>query len=130
MKILLDTQIFLWFITADSKLSKKHLSYLTDIKNDIFLSTASIWECIIKQQIGKLELPKEASEYLSEKRILHKIKSLAINENSVKHLANLPRIHKDPFDRIIICQSLEHRMGLITVDGIIKKYKLPLLNLL
>ena len=125
MKILLDTHIFLWYITANKKLSNKHLKYITDIKNEIFLSAASVWECCIKQQLGKLEFPYEASEYLSEKRILHNINSITIDEESIKHLIKLPKIHKDPFDRIIICQTMEHKMKLITIDKNIKKYKLP-----
>ena len=123
MKILLDTHIFLWFITANKRLSDEYIDSISNKNNDVYLSVASIWECIIKQQIGKLNFPQEASEYLSQKRLLHNINSLSIDENSLKHLAKLPKIHNDPFDRIIICQSLEHKMVLITVDKKIKKYK-------
>lgn len=125
MNLLLDTHIFLWYISADKRLRKKHFDLIKNANNDVYFSVASIWECCIKQQIGKLDLPEEPSLYLSNKRILHKINSLHIDENCMKHLSNLPPIHKDPFDRIIICQAIEYKLRLITEDINIKKYKLP-----
>ena len=84
MRILLDTHIFLWYISADNRLNKNHQKLILDINNDVFLSVASIWECIIKQEIGKLNLPNKAANYLSQKRIQHQINSLNIDENSIK----------------------------------------------
>jgi PIN domain nuclease of toxin-antitoxin system len=124
MKILLDTHIFLWYIAADTRLMEKYVNLIIDTKNDIYISVASIWECTIKQQIGKLNFPDKAAKYLTEKRELHLMKSLSIDENCIKQLANLESIHKDPFDRIIISQALEYNLKLITEDSLIKKYEL------
>jgi len=124
MKILIDTHIFLWYITGDKKLKKQYFSVISDEKNDVYLSAISLWECCIKQQIGKLNLPGEAASYLSQKRELHKILPLPVNENCLTHLSSLPLIHNDPFDRILICQAVENKLGFITEDEQTKKYKL------
>ncbi|MBI2967368.1 MAG: type II toxin-antitoxin system VapC family toxin [Bacteroidetes bacterium] len=128
MKILLDTQIFLWYISDDKRLSRKHYRLISDNSNVIYLSTASIWECCIKQQIGKLKLPSNPAEYLSEKRSLHSCISLPIDESSLKHLFTLPLLHKDPFDRILICQSIEYLLKFLTEDEKIHQYQHPHLN--
>ena len=128
MKILLDTQIFLWYILADKRLSKKHYHLISNNTNEVYLSAASVWECCIKQQIGKLHLPSNPAEYLLEKRSLHSCLSLSIDESSLKHLLNLPLLHKDPFDRILICQSIEKTFILLTEDEKILQYKHPALK--
>ncbi|OFX26585.1 MAG: hypothetical protein A2033_08825 [Bacteroidetes bacterium GWA2_31_9] len=130
MNILIDTHIFLWYINDYTKLSKKYIDLIINEKNDIFLSSASIWECCIKQQIGKMIFPKNAAIYLSEKRNLHNIKTLVINELCLKHLSTLPVIHKDPFDRILICQAIDNQMKLITDDEKICQYKIKGLSII
>jgi len=126
MYILIDTHIFLWFINGDKKLKKSHKEIIESPSNSVFLSTASIWECVIKAQIGKLEFPEKPSVFLSEKRALHQIESLPITENTIIKLEELPGLHKDPFDRIIIAQALENNFRLLTEDKQILDYKLPI----
>lgn len=127
MNLLLDTSIFLWYITGDRKLSKNYTSEIQTKKNNVFLSVASIWECIIKQQIGKLNLPEPVAEYLIAQRDYHNISSLPLEENSLIYLAELPEIHKDPFDRIILCQAKGNKLTLATSDKILKKYPVDIL---
>ncbi|RMG15497.1 MAG: type II toxin-antitoxin system VapC family toxin, partial [Cyanobacteria bacterium J055] len=105
MNILLDTHIFLWFISGDSRLSADVRDAIRDSDNIVYLSVASIWESIIKYQLGKLPLPEPPEFYLPKQRILHQISSLSIDESSVALLAQLPALHRDPFDRILICQA-------------------------
>jgi PIN domain nuclease of toxin-antitoxin system len=130
MNILLDTHIFLWYISGNKRLDSKHRDLISDEKNDVFLSAISIWECCIKQQIGKLEFPSEAAHYLSEKRELHQILALPVDEGCLSHLSSLPVLHKDPFDRILICQSISNKMKLITKDQLLKQYKITGLSFL
>lgn len=128
MKLILDTHIFLWFISEDNRLSEDKIQTIIDPNNQIFLSVASIWECVIKYQTGKLYFPESPEIYLPQKRSDHLIKSLEITENTIKQLIKLPMIHKDPFDRLIICQCLEHNLTIITEDQTILTY--PNLNIL
>ena len=126
MNILIDTHIFLWYITADNRLKEEYIAFISDPDNDVYLSVASVWECVIKSQIGKLILPDKPSFYIPEKRKLHQILSLEIDEDVFVYLEELSAIHKDPFDRIIISQALQHNMKLITEDNKIKKYNLSI----
>ncbi len=96
MKILLDTHIFLWFISGDTKLSTDVRDAIRDPGNEVYLSTVSIWEAIVKYQLGKLPLPESPETYLPKQRELHQIGSLALDESSVVQLAKLPPLHRDP----------------------------------
>lgn len=123
MKILLDTSIFIWYILDDVSLSKKNSEIIEDLNNEIYLSVISIWEATIKQQIGKIYFPEPASKYLQKQREKHEIKYLGLDENTIKNLINLPLFHKDPFDRMLICQAIEYDFFLMTVDETIRKYE-------
>ncbi len=125
MKILLDTHIFLWFISGDSRLSADIRDIIRDLDNEIYLSVVSIWECIIKYQLGKLPLPESPETYLPKKRDLHQIINLDLDESSVFQLSKLPLLHRDPFDRMLICQALHHDMTIATVDTSVRDYPVP-----
>jgi len=122
MRLLLDTCIFLWLISGDRKLTDSLRENICDPENEIFLSSVSIWESIVKYQLGKLPLPKPPGEYLPAQRKRHHISSLPLDEDSVVHLSNLPPVHRDPFDRMLICQAIEHGLTLVTADDIIRSY--------
>jgi PIN domain nuclease of toxin-antitoxin system len=106
MRILLDTHIFLWFISGDTQLSTDVRDATRDTNNEVYLSSVSVWETIVKYQLGKLPLPEHPGIYLPKQRDLHQIISLALDESSVVQLAKLPPLHRDPFDRMLICQAL------------------------
>lgn len=127
MRIILDTHIFLWLIDEDPRLTEDKAQIIINPENEVFLSVASVWECVIKHQIGKLQFPQSPEIYLPQQRSKHLIKSLEISEDTIKQLVKLPMIHKDPFDRLIICQSLEWDLTIVTEDRAILNY--PHLNL-
>lgn len=102
MKLLLDTHIFLWFINQDCRLSEHFKQAIQNPDNEIFLSVVSIWECEIKYQLGKLPFPQSPAIYLPQQRTKHFIKSLVVDEASIAQLINLPPLHRDPFDRLLI----------------------------
>jgi len=126
MNLLLDTHVFLWFISGDERLPTAMRDVIRDPENEVYLSVISIWEAIVKHQIGKLSLPQPPEKYLPLQRERHQIESLPLDENSVSQLAKLPFIHRDPFDRILICQAIEHGMALVTVDEVILSYPVSL----
>src|SRR5438132_6194879 len=116
MKILLDTHIFLWYILADPRLPALHKGAIQDPANEIYLSVASIWEAVIKYQIGKLPLPAPPADYLPQQRDAHGIASLPIEEGAMAALAGLPPLHRDPFDRLLVAQALQHGLMIASVD--------------
>jgi PIN domain nuclease of toxin-antitoxin system len=122
MRILLDTHIFLWFISGDSQLSTDVRDAIRDPDNEVYLSAISVWEAIVKYQLGKLPLPEDPETYLPKQRNLHQIASLALDESSVMQLAKLPPLHRDPFDRMLICQALQNGLTIATVDSAVRAY--------
>src|SRR5438270_7527288 len=105
MRLLLDTHIFLWYITGDQRLSRR---FRESIENAdlVLVSVVSIWEAVIKYTLGKLPLPEAPYPWLVTQRDLHGFISLPVEERSFEHLGELPRHHDDPFDRMLICQAI------------------------
>ncbi len=126
MKLLLDTHIFLWFISGDDRLPNDIQQGIRNTDNEVYLSVVSLWEVIIKHQLGKLPLPEPPERYLPIQRERHQIANLSLDEASVSQLAGLPLIHRDPFDRMLICQALEHNLTIVTVDDLIQAYSVSL----
>jgi PIN domain nuclease of toxin-antitoxin system len=127
MRLLLDTHIFLWYISADPRLPSAFRDAIRDRANQVHLSVASVWECIIKYGLRKLPLPKPPAEYLPQQRETHQIAALPIDETALSHLATLPVLHRDPFDRILLAQALQHGLTILTVDEAVRAYSVPLL---
>jgi PIN domain nuclease of toxin-antitoxin system len=128
MRLLLDTHVFLWYITADPSLPAAFRAAIQDPANQVFLSVASVWEAVIKYRLGKLPLPASPEQYLPRQRELHRIVSLPIEEEALAHLAKLPDLHRDPFDRILVAQALQHDLTLVTADDAVKAYPVKLLS--
>ena len=106
MKILLDTPVFLWAITDGPRLSAKQRQMFLDEGNELHLSVASIWEMLIKAGLGKLPVPSPATEYLGKQMEKNRIALLPIRMTHLSALQDLPPLHRDPFDRMLIAQAL------------------------
>ena len=124
MKLLLDTHIFLWFISGSAQLSASFRESIQNPDNEVYLSVVSLWECIIKYQLGKLPLPESPEIYLPKQRERHRIDSLTVDELSVAQLIKLPSLHRDPFDRLLICQALQHNLIIVTADAAVMAYQM------
>ncbi len=122
MRILLDTCSFLWIITGDPKLTLSAREFFENPDNGVFLSTVSSWEIVVKYNLGRLPLPESPDKFIPAQRKLHEIESLSLDEETTLHLTRLPNYHKDPFDRIIVCQALVHGLTILTPDEAIQKY--------
>jgi PIN domain nuclease of toxin-antitoxin system len=127
MRILLDTHVFLWYITADPKLPATFRTAIQDSANEVYLSAASVWETVIKHALGKLPLPGPPGDYLPQQRAAHQIAALPVDEGAMPHLAGLPPLHRDPFDRLLVAQALQHGLTLTTVDPAFLSYSVALL---
>jgi PIN domain nuclease of toxin-antitoxin system len=127
MRLLLDTHIFLWYISGDPHLPVPVRDAVRDPANEVYLSAVSVWEAVVKHALGKLPLPAPPAEYLPRQRAAHKIAPPALTEGALLHLAALPPLHRDPFDRILIAQALQHGLTVATVDNAVRAYPVPLL---
>lgn len=122
MKCLLDTCTFLWVISDSKELSSRARAVFADPANEIVLSVVSVWELSVKHALGKLPLPGAIDRFLVEQRERHGIAALPLDERAVLHLHKLPALHRDPFDRMLICQAIEHDCVLLTPDPLITQY--------
>lgn len=122
MRLLLDTHTFLWYITNDQHLPPKVVAAVSDGSNEVYLSVVSIWEALVKYQIGRLPLPVPPDEYLRKRQEQHGVATLPLEAAAVSHLLKLPMHHRDPFDRMLVCQALHHDCAIATSDPQIAKY--------
>ncbi|MDH5253525.1 MAG: type II toxin-antitoxin system VapC family toxin [Nitrospira sp.] len=122
MRCLLDTCTFLWIIAGAKELSLAAKEIFANPANEVLLSAVSVWELSVKHALGKLPLPSAIDRFIIEQRERHGIAALPLNERAVLHLAKLPVLHRDPFDRMLICQAIEHDCLLLTPDPLITQY--------
>jgi len=122
MKILLDTCAFLWLTTDAPELSDKAKILFQNTENAVYLSSVSVWEIIVKHQLGKLPLPSAADDFIKQQCQKHFIEYLALDEKAVFHLSRLPNHHRDPFDKMLICQAIAHDLTILTSDKMIIQY--------
>lgn len=122
MKLLLDTCTFLWIVSDSPELTDNARTYFGDHENEIYLSVVSVWEIMVKYSLGKLPLPAEPVSFIREQREQHEINHLSLDESSAFHLSELPNIHRDPFDRMLVCQAIEHDLSILTPDHMINQY--------
>ena len=118
MKALLDTNIFLWGLSAPEKLSLAARNMVAS--SERFLSVASIWEVLIKVRTGKLPLPVPAGDYLTAKMSANGVSVLSIKLEHVLQIERLQLHHRDPFDRVLIAQCVEEGWPIITYESIEK----------
>jgi PIN domain nuclease of toxin-antitoxin system len=118
MRLLLDTHVFLWSVTDDRKLSKAARKLILDA-DDVFVSSASIWEASIKAGLGKLDVDVDLLVSEIEASGFSELPVRAIHAAMVR---NLPDIHRDPFDRLLVAQALSEPLRLVTSDGHLSKY--------
>ncbi len=124
MKYLLDTHIFLNILSEPESLSQKVREIIENENSILFLSAVSGWEIIIKYRIGKLKLPENPRDYITNQIEEYNIAILDIKMEHSLYINELPDIHKDPFDRMLIAQSKIEDIPLISMDSKIKDYKI------
>ena len=122
MRLLLDTCTFLWLIKGSETLSSDAADAFSDPKNEVYLSAVSSWEISVKYRLGKLRLPLPPDQFIPKERIRHMILPLDLSEKDTFHLCKLPNPHKDPFDRMLVCQAIENGLTVLTPDPLIKQY--------
>lgn len=128
MRLLLDTHVFLWLVTAPEKVSTRAREAYQERGNEAFVSVASAWEAQIKVQIGKLrEVTHSLREILTVEREKRNVKLLGVELAHVFELGQLPFHHRDPFDRLIVAQAIAEKAKLVTADPDLAKYPVEIL---
>jgi PIN domain nuclease of toxin-antitoxin system len=124
MNLLLDTHVLLWWLNDDSGLSDKARKVISDGRNVVFVSAASIWEIRIKQALGKLRLPKSFRETLQQQPFM----ALPVTTEHAHAIFGLAEHHRDPFDRMLVAQAKVEHLALVTRDERIKRYAVAIVD--
>ena len=127
MKYLLDTSVFLWVLTGEDKLNPRAQEILTSSSSEFHFSAVGTWEIAIKYALGALRLPKAPQEFVPHALRSWPMQTLNITHEHALRAGVLPMHHRDPFDRMLIAQTLVEEMTLLTADRAFQKYKVDLI---
>lgn len=118
MRMLLDTNVFLWVLSGSDRISRVRDLILAD-ETEVFVSVASFWEIAIKHTIGKLALDVREARSAATESGFHELPVLGAHTEA---LSTLPLLHRDPFDRLLVAQAIAEPMRLLTGDGSMAQY--------
>jgi PIN domain nuclease of toxin-antitoxin system len=121
MNLLLDTHAFLWWLSDPLQLSREARDAIADGKNTVYVSAAVVWEIAIKQSLGKLEAPDDLEAAMAQNRFL----ALPVTITHAMGVRQLPVVHRDPFDRILIAQASLEGFKLVSRDPNVPRYGVP-----
>ena len=127
MKLLIDTQCWLWWFAEPDRLTLATIAQISDESNEIWFSVASVWEMGIKVGLGKLPLPESIDLYIASRMKQLGARSLEIRANHALQAGKLPLHHRDPFDRMLIAQAQIEQMTNVTADRMFDSYDVQVL---
>jgi PIN domain nuclease of toxin-antitoxin system len=127
MKLLLDTQAFLGWISNSPDLSDIAKEAIASEETEVFFSVVNAWEIVIKSSLGKLPLPEPPGVLIPKMLERHNFQTLPVTLQHTLKVYDLPDFHKDPFDRLLIAQALVEDLTLVTSDELIKRYEVETL---
>lgn len=119
---MLDTCTFYWLIAEPGKLSARATDIISYDRTEVFLSSISIWELTTKAKTGKVSIESKADELIADSRRAYGLLNLDFTEADALRNEDLPWVHRDPFDRMLICQALERGLSILTPDELIHQY--------
>ncbi len=128
MRLLLGTHIFIWFVLSPGQISAAALAAIQNPQNRIFLSLVSAWEMSIKSGSGKLSLTQPIEPFVEDQARRNRFEILPITLPHIAAVERLPQHHRDPFDRLLIAQSITEIMPLISADRAFDSYSLSLIR--
>ncbi|MCY7371274.1 MAG: type II toxin-antitoxin system VapC family toxin [Polaromonas sp.] len=127
MRLLLDTHLLLWAAATPERLSAPAMELIENPANELLFSAASIWEIVIKSGLGREDFRVDARE-LRQALLANGYQELAVSALHALTLADLPTIHKDPFDRILLAQAMRDELTLMTADAALAHYPGPIIR--
>ncbi len=120
MRFLLDTHVFLWWLTNNGRLSRRARRVVEDRTNDIFVNAATVWEMATKARLGRLpDIGADIAGRIAGQGFEH----MAISAVEAERAGWLPGHHRDPFDRMLIAQAIAHDMPIVSIDTIFDRYR-------
>ncbi len=122
MRLLLDTHCWLWMSASPRRFRPEVLELLLDPATELFLSAASAWEIAVKWAIGRLPLPDPPAEYVPRRMEQQGVVGLPVHHRHALHVATLPPLHRDPFDRLLVAQARLEGLALLTADPKIRAF--------
>jgi len=122
VRLLLDTHVLLWWLAEPERLPDEVVEAIRDTDNQVFLSTASVWEMAIKSSLGKLDLGTSLPALVSDVTAKQKFEELPIAHPHAVLVAEFPQHHRDPFDRILVAQAIVEGLTLVTADQAVMQY--------
>lgn len=125
MKFLLDTHVMIWLLNDPKALGSKSRKIIEDGENVLYWSAVSFWELTVKLSLKKLELSSDWVEQLEREKKLNRIQDLPVLWHHCRHHENLAWHHRDPFDRLLICQAMTEDLILISKDRKFREYSIP-----
>jgi PIN domain nuclease of toxin-antitoxin system len=123
LRVLLDTHCWLWLCASPERFSKTALARLADPVTVRLLSSASVWEIVIKHQLGRLSLPAMPGDFVPSRLATTRTEVLEISARHALRVAELPGHHRDPFDRMLVAQALVEGIPLMTSDRMLARYE-------
>ena len=128
MRVLLDTHVFLWWVNDSPRLGREARAVISNIDNQLLLSAASGWEIAIKAGLGKLEVADDISSFIFEQMRLNAVDELPVLITHALHAASLPKLHRDPFDRMLIAQAQLEKLPILTGDEKFGAYSVEIIE--
>lgn len=122
MRLLLDTCTFLWLAMDSPELSTRARQLFQSADNEAYLSSVSVWEIVLKHSLGRLSLSDPPERLIPDLRRRLLVEPLSLDEESALQLTRLPQLHRDPFDRMLVCQAIVHGMTILSPDDDIRQY--------
>ena len=123
-RVLLDTKVLLWWLAGNSQLGRETRTIVADAETEVFVSAATIWEISIKLELGKLKAPKNMEREVEREGF----SKLAITLSHGQLAGSLPKIHRDPFDRMLVAQAQLEDLQLVSADPVFAKYSVRLIR--
>ena len=127
MRLLVDTQCWLWWFGDDERLNRAARQWIAEADNVVYLSAASSWEIAIKSSLGKLKLPEPPERYVPQRLRSQGMLGLPIEHAHALRVASLPLHHRDPFDRLIVAQAQIEGLAVLTADPSVAAYDIEAL---
>lgn len=128
MRALLDTHVFLWWVDDSPKLSERSRDIIADEHNEILFSVVSAWEIVIKVGVGKLSLTDPPDTFIPEQLSQNDMEILPMSLDHALRVHELPDHHKDPFDRLLVAQSLVEGIPVISADPGVSRYPVEVIS--
>lgn len=124
MRLLLDTHVVLWWLNDSPQLGQTARDAIAAPANMVYVSAVSVWETVLKHSLGKLEIPDNWTEVLADEPFLQ----LSVTWAHTIGVGQLPDLHRDPFDRLLLAQAIAENLTIVTHDETIFRYPVPVLR--